>query len=487
MTKTAPQIARQWHNYIDGQWCEGSAGWLSVECPSDSSELAQMSLAGVDDVDRAVAAARRCHESAMLSQLRPIERGRIVRKMGDYLLQNSEEIALVLTLESGKPLSESRGEVQGAARYFEYYANQAETVDGRSIPLGVDYVDYTQYEPFGVTVHIVPWNFPLEMVARSVAPALVTGNTCVIKTPELTPLAATYIARAAEYAGLTEGAVNILCGYGNTAGAALSSHSDVDLIVFTGSVATGTAIAQAAATNLVPCVLELGGKSAAIIYADADLEAVVESVRWGIFFNAGQVCSALSRLIVHQDIEQQLLARLKTMAESLTIGAGMDDLNMGSLVSATQQQRVSEYCDQAHVQGARLITGGKALFLEDTTAGAFFQPTIFADVTSQMNIAQEEVFGPVITVQRFATDAQAIQIANSTEYSLAGGVFSNDLQRVMRVAQQLKAGQVYINEWYAGGVETPFGGTGKSGYGREKGREALMNYVHSKNIAIKLS
>lgn len=482
MTHSTPEIAPQWFNYIDGNWCEGSEGWLTVESPSDASHLCQISLAGSDDVDQAVAAARRCHESAVLPELRPIERGRLVRKMSDYLLENSLLIGQVLSLESGKPLSEAIGEVQGAARYFEYYANQAETVDGRSIPLGVDYVDYTQYEPFGVTAHVVPWNFPLEMIARSLAPALVTGNTCVIKTPELTPLAATFIAKAAEYAGLPKGAVNILCGYGVTAGAALSSHKDIDLMVFTGSVATGTAIAQAAAANLVPCVLELGGKSAAIVYPDADLDAVVESVRWGIFFNTGQVCSALSRIIVHKEVEQALLAKLQELAESISIGCGLEDPDMGSLVSFDQLNRVDQYCQQAIEQGARLVTGGQ----KASETGAFYQPTIFADVSEHMSIANEEVFGPVLTVQSFETDEQAINIANSTEYSLAGGVFSNDLQRVMRIAQRLKAGQVYVNEWYAGGVETPFGGTGKSGYGREKGREALMNYVHSKNIAFKL-
>ena len=482
MEQLKVEIAKQWFNYIDAQWVPGGAGKLAVECPSDRSEIAEISLADSADVGLAVGAARRCHESAVLSDLRPIERGRMVRKMGEYLLANSDQIAQVLTLESGKPLNESMGEVSGAARYFEYYANQAETVDGRSIPLGIDYVDYTQYEPFGVTAHIVPWNFPLEMIARSVAPALVTGNTCVVKTPELTPLTATFIAKAAEYAQLPQGAVNIICGEGSVAGAALSSHSDIDLMVFTGSVATGTAIAQATAANLVPCVLELGGKSAAVILPDADLDAVVDSVRWGIFFNAGQVCSALSRIIVHSDIEQELLDRLKQLAEGLTIGPGLENPDMGSLVSTSQQQRVDDFCQQAIDQGARLVTGGKPI----DEIGAFYQPTIFADVTSDMEVAHQEVFGPVLTVQSFTTDEQAVAIANSTDYSLAGGVFSNDLQRVMRVSQQLKAGQVYVNEWYAGGVETPFGGSGKSGYGREKGREALMNYVHSKNIAIKL-
>ncbi|WP_271272264.1 aldehyde dehydrogenase family protein [Aliamphritea hakodatensis] len=476
------QLPAQWHNYINGRWHTGQSGNLSVENPADLSKVADISLAGPADVEAAVTAARDCHNSGVLPAMRPVERGRLVRKMGDYLLANCSEIARVLTLETGKPLAESAGEIQGAARYFEYYANQAETVDGRSIPLGNDYIDYTVYEPFGVTAHIVPWNFPVEMIARSVAPALVTGNTCVIKTPELTPLACTYIAKAAEFAGLPEGAVNILCGYGHEAGAALSNHPDIDQIVFTGSVQTGTLIAEAAARNLVPCVLELGGKSAAIVCEDADLDTVVESVRWGIFYNAGQVCSALSRIIVHRDIHDELLQRLTQLAESIRIGSHDETPDMGTLVSMDQQRRVGEFCQQAIQAGAIATTGGTA----PDRPGAFFLPTVFSQVTADMAIATEEVFGPVLTVQAFADDAEAIQLANGTEYSLAGGVFSNDLQRVMRLSQQLKAGQVYINEWYAGGVETPFGGTGKSGYGREKGREGLLNYVHSKNVAIRL-
>ncbi|WP_261842919.1 aldehyde dehydrogenase family protein [Aliamphritea ceti] len=476
------QLPALWRNYINGQWHTGQSGNLSVDNPANLSKVADITLASPEDVDSAVAAARACHNSAVLPAMRPVERGRMVRKMGDYLLENCDEIATVLTLETGKPLDEAKGEIQGAARYFEYYANQAETLDGRAIPLGKDYIDYTVYEPFGVTAHIVPWNFPIEMIARSVAPALVTGNTCVIKTPELTPLACTYIAKAAEFSGFPAGAVNILCGYGHEAGAALSNHPDIDQMVFTGSVQTGTLIAEAAARNLVPCVLELGGKSAAIICEDADLDSVVESVRWGIFYNAGQVCSALSRIIVHQDIHDELLQRLTHLAENLSVGSHDENPDMGSLVSMDQQRRVADFCQQAQQAGAIATTGGAPL----DRPGAFFQPTVFSQVTANMAIATEEVFGPVLTVQSFADDTAAIQLANSTEYSLAGGVFSNDLQRIMRLSQQLKAGQVYVNEWYAGGVETPFGGTGKSGYGREKGREGLMNYVHSKNVAIRL-
>ena len=280
-------IAPYWQNYIDGSWIDGGAGRLAIVDPATGSEFAEQALADAGDVDRAITAARACHVSGALSHLRPVERGRMVRKMGEYLLGHIDEIALVLTREAGKPLWESRIEVEGAARFFEYYGCLAESIDGRSIPLGASYYDFTTYEPYGVSAHVIPWNFPLEMTARSLAPALATANACVVKTPELAPLANAYLANAAEFAGLPRGAVNILCGYGQGAGAALVSHAGVNQIVFTGSVETGIAIATAAAKNVVPCVLELGGKSAAIVAEDADLDNLIENVRWGIFFNAG--------------------------------------------------------------------------------------------------------------------------------------------------------------------------------------------------------
>jgi len=482
MNPTQYDMPQQWHNYIDGQWLQGDAGWLSVYSPIDNQKLTEMAVSGRADVERAIIAARRAFDSQQLAAMRPVERCRMVRKMGDYLLANRDQIAWVLTMETGKPLSESRGEIEGAARYFEYYANIGETLDGRSIPLGENYVDYTVYEPYGVTAHIVPWNFPVEMIARSVAPALVTGNTCVVKTPELTPLACTYLAHAAEFAGFEEGTFNILCGYGQDAGAQLSSHPDIDLIVFTGSVATGTHIATAAAKNLVPCVLELGGKSAAIVGPDADLEQVADSVRWGIYLNAGQVCSALSRLIVHQSRYQEVLDRLVSQAEQLTIGSGLDDPDMGSLVSLTQLEKVHQMCQQARADGAVAATGARRGSLE----GCYYQPTLFTEVDNHMPIVHQEVFGPVLTLQSYSSDEQALQLANGTDYSLAAGVFTQDINRAMQLSRKLKAGQVYINEWYAGGVEAPFGGTGKSGYGREKGREGLLNYVNTKNVAIRL-
>ncbi|PWE33448.1 aldehyde dehydrogenase [Maritimibacter sp. 55A14] len=479
-------IAPYWRNYVDGHWTDGGAGRLTVTDPGSGAALAEHALADAADVDRAVQAARRVHLSGALTDLRPVERGRMVQAMGRYLLDHIDEIAPVLTSEQGKPLWEARREVQGAARYFEYYGNQAETVEGRSIPLGAGYFDFTMHEPYGVSAQIIPWNYPVEMTARSLSAGLTTGNACVVKTPELTPLSNAWLARAAEAAGLPAGAVNILCGLGHEAGAALAAHPDVNQIVFTGSVPTGIAIATAAAQNVVPCVLELGGKSAAIVHDDADLDAFMNDVRWGIYFNAGQVCSAMSRVIVHESLHDDLVERVAGVAQTMSVGPGIErreaGMNMGAMVSDKQRDRAESMVAHAAGQGARLVTGGHRMNIP----GAFLEPTVLADVTPKMAIANKEVFGPVLSVMRFETEDEAIAIANGTPYGLVGGVFTRDLDRATRAARRLRAGQVFVNEWFAGGVETPFGGYGKSGYGREKGREALWNYVQTKNVAIRL-
>ena len=475
-----------WQNYIDGAWVDGGAGRVDIVNPGTGAVLAAQALADEADVDRAVQAAKRVHQSGVLPAMRPVERGRLVQAMGRYLLDHAVEVAELLTLEQGKPLWEAHKEIQGAARYFEYYGNQAETLEGRSIPLGSGYYDFTHYEPYGVSAQIIPWNFPLEMTARSLSAGLATGNACVIKTPELTPLSQYIYARAAEAVGLPAGAVNILCGWGHQAGAALSAHGDVNQIVFTGSVKTGIAIATAAAANVVPCVLELGGKSAAIVHDDADLDAFENDIRWGIYFNAGQVCSAMSRVLVHESRHDEVVERAAGVAKSLSVGPGIDraeaGANMGSMVSDAQRDRAAGMVAEAEAQGARVVTGGRKMNIP----GAFLEPTVMADVTPDMTIAQEEVFGPVLSVIPFKDEAQAIEIANGTPYGLVGGVFTRDLDRATRAAQKIRAGQVFVNEWFAGGVETPFGGYGKSGYGREKGREALLNYVQTKNVAIRV-
>lgn len=337
-----------------------------------------------------------------------------------------------------------------------------------------------------MSAQIIPWNYPVEMTARSLSAALATGNACVIKSPEMTPLTNAFMAKAAEAAGFPHGAVNVFCGLVRGAGAALAAHPAENQIVFTGSVPTGIAIATAAAQNVVPCVLELGGKSAAIVHDDADLDAFENDIRWGIYFNAGQVCSAMSRVIVHESRHDELVERAEKVAKSLSVGPGIDraefGANMGSMVCDAQRDRAVGMIARAEKQGAKVAAGGRKL----NRPGAFVEPTVLSGVTPGMEIATQEVFGPVLSVLPFRDDAQAIEIANSTDYGLVGGVFITDLDRATRAARQLRAGQVFVNECYAGGVETPFGGFGKSGYGREKGREALWNYVQTKNITIRL-
>jgi len=480
MTKIPPY----WQNYINGKFVDGGGGRLVVEDPANGETIAEQALADANDVDTAVKAAKRCHDSNVLTDMRPVERGRLVCQMGDYLLDNIETIANVLCLEVGKTFWEATSEVQTAARNLEYYGSQADTLEGRSIPLGAKYLDFTVLEPFGVSAQITPWNFPLQIASRSLAAGLATGNACVLKTPELTPLSSGFLARAAEAVGLPDGAVNILCGHGPEAGAGLASHRLINQMVFTGSLATGISIATATAKNIVPCVLELGGKSAAVVYDDADMARLMASVRAGIFSNAGQICSAMSRLVVHESVHDEVVAKVCELAESFELGPGIEfrqpGLNMGAMVSQKQRDRAAGMCEEATRQGAKLATGGHRL----NRPGYFLEPTVFTNVTPDMTIAQEEVFGPVLSVMKFADDNEAIEIANGTQYGLVGGVFTKDLDRATATAKQLRAGQVYVNEWFAGGVETPFGGYGKSGYGREKGREALLNYVQTKNIAI---
>lgn len=475
-------IPGYWQNFIGGRWVDAQSK-LSVENPASGEPVAEIALANASDVDRAVCAARLCADSGALSAMAPGERAAAMRRVAVELRDLAEEGALVGCLENGKTLDAARGEFVECADYFDYYAGMADKLEGRSIPLGEDYVDFTVYEPYGVSAQVVPWNFPPSLAARSLAPALAAGNAVVIKSPELSPLAVTLLAGACERAGIPAGAVNVICGYGADAGAALVSHPGVDQLVFTGSVATGRAIMHAAADRGVPCVMELGGKSAAIAYEDADSEQLLASVRSGIFFNAGQVCSAMSRLLVHRSRYDEVLECVVELAGSLSIGPGIDNTGLTPLISAGQLDRVERMCSEAIAAGARAVSGGRRV---TGLPGYFMQPTVFTGVTVDMAIAREEVFGPVIVISPFDTEDEAVRLANASGYGLVAGVFTRDISRALRTARRLVAGQVFINEWFAGGIQTPFGGTKGSGYGREKGQEAVYNYVQTKNVAIRL-
>ncbi|MCG6222785.1 aldehyde dehydrogenase family protein [Vibrio antiquarius] len=467
-------------NYIDGEWCDSEQA-LTVMNPGTAEAYATIAEATITDADRAMAAARRVVNQGLLSDVRPAVRTEWMLKAAAAIREMVDEGGLVACRENGKSLQDAKDEFLESARYFEYYAGMADKLEGTSIPLGKDYVDFTQYVPFGVSVQIVPWNFPVSICARSLAPALAAGNAVVIKSPEISPLAMTLLIQAIEKAGFPKGTINLLCGKGSVVGSHLVQHQEVDQIVFTGSVPTGQSILQDSAQRATPSVMELGGKSAAIALKDANLETLLKSVQVGIFFNAGQVCSAMSRLLIQKERYEEVKAVVVEMAKSLTIGQGESQPDITPLVSADQQARVLKMIEQAKADGANILTGGYAPDL----SGYFVAPTVI-EATPDMRIAQEEVFGPVLVITPFETEQEAIEIANGTDFGLVAGVFGESLNQTLRVAQQLRGGQVFINEWFAGGIETPFGGVGLSGFGREKGQEAIYSYVQTRNIAIRL-
>jgi acyl-CoA reductase-like NAD-dependent aldehyde dehydrogenase len=479
---TAPTDVRHRH-FVGGRWVDGVAGGrITVEDPATGDTLATVSRAEPADVDRAVAAARSCVRARALTDMRPADRGRKVVEVGRLLRARAEPLAHLLSRDSGKNLTQARMEVEGSARYFEYYGGLADKIEGRYIPLGGDYVDYVVPVPYGVSAQIIPWNYPLEMAARSLAPALAAGNAVVLKAPELDPLAVLELAAVCEEVALPDGAVNVVVGYGEDAGAALAGHADIDQIVFTGSVETGRSVLHAAAERVVPAIMELGGKSAGIVFGDADLDAVVDSTRWGIFLNSGQACNAMSRLVVQRSVADDVIDHLRTMIADLTVGPGVDDHFITPLISARQLERVDDYCASGVAAGATPVTGGHRV---DDLPGHYMQPTMFRDVDPDARIAREEIFGPVLSVLTFDRPDEAVALANGTDYGLAAGVFTADLDRALWAADRLEAGQVYVNEWFAGGVETPFGGVKRSGFGREKGQEALANYHQSKNVGVR--
>jgi aldehyde dehydrogenase (NAD+) len=476
-------IQAHWLNFIDGTWTD-SEQHLTVNNPGTTEPVATIAQASLADAERALQAARRCADSGELTRARPAQRVTWLLEIAAQIRAVTEEGAWVLCQENGKSLRDARDEFIEAARYFEYYAGMADKIEGTSIPLGNGYMDFTVYDPMGVSLQIVPWNFPVSICARSLAPALAAGNAVVIKSPEISPLGLCVLLQAIERAGLPQGAVNLICGRGREVGAYMAGHRAVNQIVFTGSVGTGQSILRAAAEHAIPSVMELGGKSAAVVFPDADREQLLASVRNGIFFNAGQVCSAMSRLLVHRSLYEEVVADVVAMAENLAVGLGQDNPDLTPVISAGQLQGIEAMCRRAEEEGAVVATGGEAL---SGMRGHFMAPTVFRDVTPQMQIAQAEVFGPVLAVIAFDSEEEAIAIANGTEFGLVAGVFTQDLNRALRCARRLRAGQVFINEWYAGGIETPFGGVGLSGFGREKGQEALYSYVRTKNLAVRIA
>jgi aldehyde dehydrogenase (NAD+) len=470
-------------NFLAGKWVEGDKNErISIEDPGNSTHLADCALAGDETLGKALDAAKASFARGDLADMHPRKRATLMARIATEIRGIADEGANLLCRESGKALESALCEFEEAAQYFDYYGGVADKIEGKFIPLGSDYVDYTVLEPFGVSAQIVPWNFPVSIAARSLAPALAAGNSVVIKSPELDPIGIAMLGLALERAEVPEGAVSILNGLGHDIGAKLVASSLVNQIVFTGSVATGQAILRAAADPVTPALMELGGKSAAIVFEDCNLDALMRSLQSGIFYNAGQVCSAMARVLVHRSIYDEAVERAAALANGLSVGHGLENPQHTCVISAKQLDRIETVTSTARQMGARVAAGGARL----DRVGYFMAPTILADVDPSARIAQDEVFGPVTCFTPFDTEAEAIAMANGTEFGLVAGLFTADLSLAHRAANKLRAGQVFVNEWFAGGISTPFGGVGKSGFGREKGLEALYNYVRTKNIAISL-
>lgn len=471
-------------NYIDGKWfAPAGKQYLETVDPSTEEAIGRFARSTEEDVDAAARAAHRAAESDW-SALTPSERGTALFRLADVIEASRDRLARIETLDVGKPLRDSLGDMDGVVGTLRYNAGAADKMEGITVPLGRDVVDYTSLEPMGVTAHIVPWNFPLGMAMRSLAPALAAGCTCVLKPAEQSPLSALAFAELIDKAGIPPGVINIVTGLGEEAGDALVRHPLVRGVTFTGSIETGRKIMSAAALGIKPIVLELGGKNPMIVLADADLDRAVEDATMASFENAGQVCSSSSRYLLAPEIRDEFMERLCARAAELEVGPGLENPAVGPVISREQYDKVRGYMVGGIAAGARVRQGGGRP--SHLNRGFFVEPTILDRVTPDMTVAREEIFGPVAVAMDISSEEDAVDIANGLGFGLAAGVYTQDISRALRTAQRLEHGSVWVNGWWMGGVQAPTGGMKESGIGRERGLAGIRNYLEVKNVAVRI-
>lgn len=477
------QIPLPRHFIDNAQVAPASGQTIPVTDPSDGRVFASLARGNARDIDRAVKAAAAARDGAW-GKMAPADKGRLLMRLSQQILDNHDELAQLESRDCGKPLKQARTDVTACARYFEFYAGAPDKLHGDTIPYLPGYTVLTWREPHGVTGHIIPWNYPLQIFGRSVGGALAAGNACVVKPAEDACLSLLRVAELAVDAGFPPGALNIVTGFGAEAGMALAEHPDIEHISFTGSPVTGSIVAQAGARRHCPVTLELGGKSPQIVFADADLEAALPVLVNAIIQNAGQTCSAGSRLLVQASVYEQVLEALGKRFAALKTGPAQADLDCGPLIRANQLERVQGFLADASRDG--LAIAGQAQVAPDAPSGGYYQaPTLVRDVPPSHRLANEEVFGPVLAAMPFADEAEALRLANSSPFGLVTGIWTRDGGRQLRLARAIRSGQVFINTYGAGGgVELPFGGMKHSGYGREKGFEALLAFTVVKTVAI---
>jgi phenylacetaldehyde dehydrogenase len=486
-SKAAKFLGSPKKNLINGKWVEAVSGeTFSVYDPATGETIARVPDSGAEDIHQAVKAARHAFETGPWSKLSPSARGRLIWKIGDLILEHADELAEIESIDNGKPMAVARvADIPLAADMFHYMAGWATKVEGNTIPISAGtFFAYTLREPVGVIGQIIPWNFPLLMAAWKLAPALATGNVVILKPAEQTPLSALRLGELLMEAGIPDGVVNIVTGFGETAGAALAAHHEVDKIAFTGSTEVGKLIVQAAAGNLKKVSLELGGKSPNVLFRDVpNLEQAIQGAANAIFFNHGQCCCAGSRLYAEKDIYDEVVAGVAEHAKKIKLGHGLSpDTEMGPLVSQEQLERVTGFLNSGSYEGATTLAGGQRA----GSRGYFVQPTVLTNTAPHMKVVREEIFGPVVVAEPFQRIEELLPLANQSEYGLAAGVWTNDIAKAHRTAHQLRAGTVWINCYNVFDAALPFGGFKQSGWGREMGHNVLELYTETKAVCIAL-